>query len=87
MGVHFDRFSGSLSELPKGKRTIKNALRVLSADPRVSTFERGDQWLDSLLLELRMTGLVVEDMTEPYPWHRFDLTDKARAMLKGADDR
>jgi len=74
-------FSGSLGELPKGKRTVQNALQVLAADPRVSTFERGTAWLESLLAELLGLGLVTEDHAEPYPWHRFNLTDEGRAVL------
>ena len=38
--VHLDSFSGSLGELPKGRRTLVYALAVLADDPRVSTFER-----------------------------------------------
>jgi hypothetical protein len=79
--MHIDSFTGSLGELPKGKRTMMQALQVLAADPRVSTFERGPRWLESLLDELRAAALVAEDLAEPYPWHRFTLTDAGRAML------
>ena len=80
--VFLDSFSGSLSELPRGKRAPLNALRALAADPRVSTFERGAKWLESLLDELQKAGMIVENHAEPYPWCRFNLTDKGRAMLK-----
>ncbi len=79
--AHLDSFSGSLGELPRGKRTVLHALQVLAKDPRVSTFERGTGWLESLLHELQSGGLVVEDKAEPYPWHRFNLSDAGRAML------
>ncbi len=79
--LFIDKFSGSLGELPKGQRTTLHALRVLADDPRVSTFERGDGWLESLIADLLSQGLVIEDHSEPYPWHRFNLTDKGRAML------
>ncbi len=79
--MHIDSFTGSLGELPQGKRTTMQALQVLAADSRVSTFERGPRWLESLLDELRVAGLVAEDLAEPYPWHRFNLTDAGRAML------
>ena len=77
-------FTGSLGELPRGKRTALDALRVLAADPRVSTWERGTRWLESLLADLQAQGLVIEDHAEPYPWHRFNVTDKGQAMLKDA---
>lgn len=80
---HTDKFSGSLGELPNGQRTNLHALRALSDDPRVSTFERGTGWLESLISDLLSQGLVIEDHTEAYPWHRFNLTDKGRAMLAG----
>ena len=73
-------FSGSLGDLPKGQRTAVNALRVLSDDPRVSTFDRGPAWLESLLAELKCSGLIV-GLDEPYPWHRYALTDAGRQML------
>ena len=78
---HIDTFSGSLGELPKGQRTQENALRVLAADPRVSTFERGTAWLEHLLSELTGNGLIVEE-NEPYPWHRYSLTTAGRRMLE-----
>jgi len=82
---HIDTFTGSLSELPRGKRTVRNALHVLAADPRVSTFERGGAWLESLLADLQALGLVAEGKSEPYPWHRFNLTDAGRQMLAASD--
>lgn len=74
-------FSGSLSELPKRKRTLLNALHVLANDPRVSCFDRGSAWLESLIDEMKVCGLVIEDHAEPYPWCRFDLTNLGRALL------
>ena len=57
-----------------------DALRVLADDPRVSTFERGPAWLESLLSDLKFAGLIVE-LDEPYPWHRYALTDAGKAMI------
>lgn len=77
-------FSGSLGELSKGRRTVLDGLRVLADDPRVSVWERGPRWLESLLADLQAQGLVIEDHAEPYPWCRFNLTDAGRAMLAAA---
>jgi hypothetical protein len=76
--IFFDSFSGALAELPPGRRTVADALRALSHDSRVSTFERGAPWLERLIRELLESGLVVEDKAEPYPWHRLVLTDKGK---------
>ncbi len=85
MRVHLDSFSGSLGELPKGRRTLVYALAVLADDPRVSTFQRGVGWLEALLRELQFNKLVMEDHAEPYPWHRFNLTEAGRQMLAGGN--
>lgn len=79
--IMLDSFSGSLGELPKGQRTVENAVRVLAADPRVSCFERGTAWLESLIRDVLRQGLAVECHAEPYPWCRFNLTDAGRQML------
>lgn len=80
---HIDNFSGSLSELPKGKRSMHNALRVLEQDPRVSCFERGTPWLERLLQDLVELNLVEEEKAVPYPWCKFHLTDLGRHQLHG----
>ena len=85
MRVHLDSFSGSLGELPKGRRTLVYALAVLADDPRVSIFERGVGWMETLLRELQSAQLVIEDHAEPYPWHRFNLTEAGRQMLAGGN--
>ena len=80
--ILIDSFSGGLGDLPKGKRTVMDALRVLADDPRVSTFERGPAWIEALLSDLQFHGLVIEDKAEPYPWHRFKLTEAGRKMIE-----
>lgn len=80
--IFLDSFSGALSDLPKGQRTQEHALRVLAADPRVSTFERGTPWLERLLLDLKDGGLIVE-LDAAYPWHHYSLTEAGRRMLEG----
>lgn len=77
--IFIDSFSGALADLPKGKRTTVDALQVLAEHPRVSTFDRGPAWLESLLADLKQQGLIVE-VDEPYPWHRFALTEAGKAV-------
>lgn len=86
--AHLDSFSGALADLPNGKRTTVDALRVLDKHPRVSTFDRGPAWLESLLRSLKDEGLIVE-LDEPYPWHRYALTEAGReraALLQGGQE-
>lgn len=77
-------FSGTIAELPRGRRTVENGLRCLASDPRVSVWERGTPWLERLLADMQHQGLIVHDHSEPYPWCRFSLTDAGRAMLAAA---
>lgn len=85
--VLMDSFSGAMAELPRGRRTLMHALAALERDPRVSTFERGAVWLESLIRELLTQGLAIEDKAEPYPWHRFTLTNSGRQMLAAQTPR
>ena len=80
--ISIDSFSGRAAELPRKERTVQKLLQALAADPRISAFERGNYWLANLLREARDRGLIVEDKAEPYPWHRFDLTDAGRQALQ-----
>ena len=77
------RFSGALADLPKGKRTILDALQALEKHPLVSTFDRGElPWMNRLLGELLHQGLILE-LKEEYPWHRYELMTAGRQMLAG----
>lgn len=77
-------FSGSLGDLPKGRRTVLDGLRALASDPRVSVWERDTPWLERLIADMQHQGLIVDDRAEPYPWCRFNLTNAGRAMLDAA---
>lgn len=79
--IFLDSFCGALAELPPGRRTVTDGLQALDRDPLVSTFERGAPWLERLIRDMVAEGLAVEDTAEPYPWHRFNLTDAGRQML------
>lgn len=78
--IFLDSFCGALGELKRGHRTVLDGLRALHHDPRVSTFERGTPWLERLLSDLKGGGYI-EDVPEPYPWHRYAITPKGQALL------
>ncbi len=79
--IYLDSFSGAAADLKKGQRTIENVLAVLANHPRVSTWDMSENlWLWRLIGELKRDGLVAE-LDEPYPWHRFALTDAGRAAM------
>jgi DNA-binding PadR family transcriptional regulator len=78
--IYLDSFSGALGELKRGHRSVLDGLRALDRDARVSTWERGTPWLERLLRDL-LTGGYIEELDEPYPWYRYAITDKGRALL------
>lgn len=82
--VFIDSFSGDLAELKRGKRTPENALAVLDRSPMVSTWDMSEnKWLYRLICDLKHEGLIVEQ-EQPYPWHRYKLTDAGKARHRMA---
>lgn len=76
-----DSFSGSASELKKGSRTPEHILAALAKDPKVSTWDMSENaWLWTGILNLKGRRLIVE-LDEPYPWHRYKLTDEGKALV------
>lgn len=79
-----DSFSGAASTLPKGRRTALDVLRTLARAPRVSTWDMSElRWLRSEINDLLKRGLI-ESAEEPYPWHRYVLTDAGRAAIEAS---
>ena len=77
-----DSFSGAIADLPKQRRTQQEALRVLSKHPRVSTWDMSEcAWVRNLVGDLLRAGLIVEDKSEPYPWHRYKITAQGQAAM------
>ena len=78
--IHLCSFSGAVVDLKPRMRTPANVLAVLAKHPRVSTFDMSETpWLAGCIDTLLSQGLIVEDKTEPYPWHRFNPTKPALA--------
>ena len=80
--IFLDSFSGGASDLPRGKRADVDILRALLRDSRVSTFDMSEhRWLSSGIQSLKNDGLLSEDRTEAYPWHRYMVTDAGLSLL------
>ena len=70
--VFLDSFSGQAADLKPSQRTPRNVFAALSKDARVSAFDLSEKpWLVSCIEILERDGLIVEDKSEPYPWHKF----------------
>ena len=81
-GVYWDSFSGSASTLKRGHRKDADILRALLNDNTVSTFDMSEHlWLSDAIGRLKKGGLLSEDMTTSYPWHRFFVTEDGLALL------
>jgi len=82
--IFLDSFSGAAADLPPRQRDDINVLRVLAKSPRVSVWDMCEYaWLRGRVNSLLRAGLITADESQPYPWHRYVLTDKGREMLKG----
>ena len=79
--MFIDNFSSALADLKKDKRTEGNALALMAKHPRVSTWDMSAKWLRGLIDTLKRKGYIVEH-DEPYPWHRFEVTEAGNERLK-----
>lgn len=76
--IHIDYFRGAAAELKRGKRGADDVLAVLAKHPRVSVWDMSElSWLRAAIGDLERRGLI-ESRDEPYPWHRYALTDAGR---------
>ena len=79
--IYLDSFSGEIADLKRGKRTRKNMLSVLAKSPLVSTWDMSEHaWLRNGIADMETAGLIVSAY-QPYPWLRYELTDKGRALM------
>ena len=79
--MHIDYFSGEAADLKRGHRSADDVLAVLEKHPRVSTWDMSElSWLRAAIESLEQRGLIAAQ-DEPYPWHKYKLTDAGRATL------
>lgn len=79
--IYLDSFSGEIADLKRGKRTRENMLAVLAQSPLVSTWDMSEHaWLRNGIADMEDAGLIVS-ADQPYPWLRYELTDKGRALM------
>ena len=83
--IFIDSFSGPASDLRPSQRTPQAVFRVLAKHPRLSTWDMSENaWLRGCIDSLEHKNQIVE-IDEPYPWHRWELTDAGRlAVIGGA---
>ena len=78
--VFLDSFSGEITDLKRGQRTQENMLAVLAQHPLVSTWDMSEHaWVRNEIANMVKDELIVS-VEQPYPWLRYELTDKGRAL-------
>jgi DNA-binding HxlR family transcriptional regulator len=79
--IFLDSFSGEIADLKRGKRTRENMLSVLARSPLVSTWDMSEyRWLRDEIANMETDGLITS-VDQPYPWLRYELTDKGRTLM------
>ena len=74
--IFLDSFRGAAADLKGAARTADNVLAALNTSPRVSTWDLSENaWLWRLIKDLIRDGRITEDKTEPYPWHRYRVSE------------
>ena len=83
--VFLDSFSGEITDLKRGQRTQENMLAVLAQHPLVSTWDMSEHaWVRNEIANMVKDELIVS-VEQPYPWLRYELTDKGRALMMPND--
>jgi hypothetical protein len=76
-------FSGKVAELkPRQKRNPILVLNVLSQDSYVSTFDMSEHNLYKTINELKYLQWITQAENIPYPWHKFEITEKGYNVLE-----
>ncbi len=74
--IFIDNFSGEVSELKGKHRTDENILKVLAANPLVSTWDMSENtWLWKGIARLKEAWLITE-LEQGYPWHKYKIRSK-----------
>jgi DNA-binding HxlR family transcriptional regulator len=80
-GIHICSFSSTAAELKKSGRNENGVLYALKYHPRISTFDMSEKaWLRNIIERLEEKELIRRE-DEPYPWHRWSITDAGNAAI------
>lgn len=80
-GIRICSFSSTAAELKKSGRNENGVLYALKYHPRISTFDMCDKaWLRNIIEKLEKKKLIQRE-DEPYPWHKWSLTDKGKREI------
>ncbi len=78
--VHFDSFSGAVADLSRKEQGDPGKiLMALTKNPRVSTWDMSESSNLRSSLRFLLDNGMIEELEEPYPWHRFQIIDKGES--------
>jgi len=80
--MHICSFTNAkLIDLKKSLRHENGVLYAISINPKVSTWDMSENpWLCKIIESLEQNGLILP-VKEPYPWHKWEITDKGRQAI------
>lgn len=87
--IHVCSFAASVGRLtPKERKDKLCILRALAEDPRISVWDmdEGRPRLWRTIYRMVDEGLIV-GIYASFPWHKYNLTDKGKAMLTAEQQR
>ncbi len=83
--VHLCSFSGKAADIKPKDRNVNILVSVLRKHPRISTWDMSENvWLRDLIKQAMIRDLIKE-VDEPYPWHRFVVTESGTNHLRKND--
>jgi len=73
--IFIDSFSGDAANIKPKERTVENLVLVLKENPKISTWDFSENpWLHRLIKDA-LEKWMIKEAYEPYPWHRYVITD------------
>ena len=78
--MHIDSFSGAVADLSKKEQSDPTkVLAALTRSPLVSVWDMSESSNLRASLRFLLDDGMIEELDEPYPWLRFQITDKGES--------